>query len=236
MKGNNWWEFYLVRYLIGTVIGTLIVIALIFSPGSGINALFNISSANTLALSNIQTSHIILLGLSGFAYCYLASAPVLVFHATRSLFDRPFTRIILYIVYAMLAVFAVHRTFLPIKMNSFWVLFAIVLVQITCIVALIATKSLVSFYKRLTYARAIRCETEKTFQTHVTNEYVESYKHLREHGNAFLILVFEMLLGLILYNVATLPELVGTLLLWIVPGSFVWFLGTFLEAGIGEIF
>ena len=63
-------------------------------------------------------------------------------------------------------------------------------------------------------------------------EYVESYRHLREHGNAFLIVVFEIVLAICLWNLPKdeiqifAPIIVS---IWVLPGSIVWFVGTALE-------
>ena len=39
------------------------------------------------------------------------------------------------------------------------------------------------------------------FSDNYVSEYVESYKHLREHGNTFLIIIFEILLAIILFQI-----------------------------------
>lgn len=73
--------------------------------------------------------------------------------------------------------------------------------------------------------------------------FVESYRHLREHGNAFLIVLFEFWLGFVILfftNASTatkgifdsnqaIRNLVVIILLWIFPACIVWFFGNRLE-------
>ena len=58
-------------------------------------------------------------------------------------------------------------------------------------------------------------------------KYVESYRHLREHGNAFFIALLELLLGVALFY-SPVPWGV-ILMLWIFPTAGVWLFGTLLD-------
>jgi hypothetical protein len=64
-------------------------------------------------------------------------------------------------------------------------------------------------------------------------QYVESYRHLREHANAFSIILMEIVLAFVL---ASLPGRMWAVLVlvWIAPASFCWLLGTELEAKLTE--
>lgn len=77
------------------------------------------------------------------------------------------------------------------------------------------------YYGKLTKARAD--------SSLGSSEYVESYKHLREHANAFLIVLFEAALGLILYFSESLFTSIAVLVLWISPAAIIWFFGNLLE-------
>jgi hypothetical protein len=61
----------------------------------------------------------------------------------------------------------------------------------------------------------------------IGEQYVESYRHLREHGNAFFIVFLELLLGTALFY-SPFPW-VALLALWIFPAAGVWLFGTLLE-------
>ncbi len=67
------------------------------------------------------------------------------------------------------------------------------------------------------------------------DEFIESYKHLREHGNAFFILLMELVLALVLFSVEKTHIALLMALLWIAPACFVWFLGTYLELSIHKL-
>ena len=58
-------------------------------------------------------------------------------------------------------------------------------------------------------------------------EYIESYRHLREHGNAFFIVLLEFLLGATLFY-SPVPWSV-LLMIWIFPAIGVWVFGTLME-------
>jgi hypothetical protein len=85
-----------------------------------------------------------------------------------------------------------------------------------------------TFYLNLTEARAGRDNRAEV------REYVESYQHLREHGNAFSILLLEVILAAALYAADSVIRLFGLVVIWIVPATFTWFLGTWLERGFPQ--
>lgn len=68
-------------------------------------------------------------------------------------------------------------------------------------------------------------------------EYVESYKHIREHGNSFLIVLFQFLLAYPIFALVSRArdpaEVIGNLIIlviaWIFPASFIWMFGNKLE-------
>ncbi len=84
-KPSRWWEFYFVRYFVGTVIGFAIVVFLLFEPTSpfhGSNFL------DTATIKDLTAANILLLSGVGLAFCYISSAPILVFHALRSAYVK----------------------------------------------------------------------------------------------------------------------------------------------------
>lgn len=77
---SRWWEFYAVRYALGTVIGGVIFFFLC-STNPVLQQLIFGANVHTL-----NAPILILLGAYGLAFCYFASAPVLVLHTTRFFF------------------------------------------------------------------------------------------------------------------------------------------------------
>lgn len=243
-NNSRWWEFYLVRYFVGTVFGTLLVLLIVYSPDSGINRLldsnkFRMSGFN---INKFDLSYLWLYGFIGLAYCYLASAPVLVLHTVRAVFPR-----LILLVNSKMKIFVFAIIFSLIVCLLVWkwkemqdylggsytfaayILATIIIgFQIFLFMFLIKKNDMFKFYKNLSTKRS---EKEKL----VTTEYVESYKHLREHGNAFLILLFEIILCFIIYNSNSLFVFSSFLTLWILPASLVWFSGTYLESKINKL-
>jgi hypothetical protein len=70
-----------------------------------------------------------------------------------------------------------------------------------------------------------------------SNEFIESYRHLREHGNAFFIVILEIALAIPLYMIlglsAEMEKKVAFMLvvafLWLGLGMICWMLGNSLE-------
>jgi hypothetical protein len=69
-------------------------------------------------------------------------------------------------------------------------------------------------------------------QTSPVTEYVESYRDLREHGNAFESILLEiiLLLTLCVFN----ANFILVLALWISPAVVCWIIGTRLEYKISK--
>lgn len=177
----RWWEFYLVRYFVGTVCGTLIVLFLVLDKGSTVHQLITnqVPSVKDAPQGGIhwEATHLWVYGLIGLAYCYIASGPILFLHTMRGIFGGkgPFT-----------------------------------------------------FYQDLSKQRAKRSDSKQM------KEYVESYKHLREHGNAFFIVLCELILGFILYKGNSwIIAIIG--FLWILLPVTAWFIGTYLEKKLSDI-
>jgi hypothetical protein len=82
------------------------------------------------------------------------------------------------------------------------------------------------FYRRLSRRRAWSEGQQEVA------EYIESYRHLREHGNAFLIILMEVILAAALYAANTTVRFFLLVIIWIVPAAFIWTIGTWLEVGL----
>lgn len=237
---SRWWEYYLVRYFVGTVFGTIIVLYIAYNSD-----FYSKLFVNSLFENNkFEMSYLWLFGFLGLAFCYLASSPVLVLHAFRSVFlyskknniNRKQGRLkmiwngICKAKWRQLFLLYLVIPLIPLLFNftifSKWTVLTLViyLIQLLLVIIELYSNKVVHYYKELTKKRASNSKEK--------SEYIESYRHIREHGNAFLIILFELLLGLVLYHVNSLTELIFVLLCWITPASLVWFLGNTLESNL----
>jgi hypothetical protein len=86
---TRWWENYLVRYLMPSIAGVVIVSWLCSHGGDGLRELLFLPPsvkpmpANPSLQPRLDTISLVLLFLYGNLFCYIASYPVLVFHVTR---------------------------------------------------------------------------------------------------------------------------------------------------------
>lgn len=283
MNTGRWWEYYLVRYFVGTIVGTLIVIHISTQSDSFLhNVLYE--KLKTETDKNIEVSSLILYGFVGLTFCYLASAPILLLHALRSnlegniyanykkfqenlkklkqydpFLDPPelsaqdiieikrkkkircytnFSILVVIIIIAVTWFFSVTSGNLRFDWilflkehwakSAFWkvtlgIISVIIIfsVQIWYISYQLMRRDIFKFYKLLAYKRAR--------QVGALQSYIESYRHLREHGNAFFIVFFELILGFIYSTVSSVTTAFVYTLLWIIPACVVWFIGSYLE-------
>jgi hypothetical protein len=223
-------EYYAVRYFVGTIVGALLVAILNSEPGSpfeGRLAMLGDSNGATF-LGLVATL--------GFAFCYIASAPILTLHATRSHLRAPirgtnkypYTAFILIALPVAIATCALWKVLPP----AAAITLALVLgVQSALVLIAISTKFSVveNFYRDLATARAMVIHKKDEPPTSGV-EYVTSYRHLREHGNAFLIVFLEGILAYALLHSPTQSCAMVILAAWLLPAATVWFLGTVLES------
>lgn len=81
--------------------------------------------------------------------------------------------------------------------------------------------AITSFYHDLAQARSK--------DDPAVDEYVESYRHLREHGSSCAILILEFLLAFVLVS-ARQPYLAAwAVTLWLLPSIYAWIIGSLLE-------
>lgn len=227
---SRWWEFYFVRYFVGTVLGAIIVYVLTVSSDSALSA-----SLVPGVTKEIGYPHLLLLAAYGLAYCYIASGPVLVLHATRSVFaNRAQSSFRLWFVGTVIFGIAILLAITWVKNINFTSILVMVLAYLVLAIQVIPlffaflnrSENITRYYQNLSSKRS-----EATSDLS-RKEYVESYRHLREHGNAFLIVVFEIVLAICLWN---LPKdaiqifASAIVSIWVLPGSIVWFVGTALE-------
>jgi hypothetical protein len=226
-SNNRWWEYYAVRYFVGTVIGAGIVAAL--------NQLTSSPYASLLSsipqFKDASFKDIALFGAVGFAFCYVASAPVLALHAAREhlrfsqLKNRPLLSVL---CLTMSVLIAVSLSLCLVPTVPALVLASILSIQIFPLLCAFSTSfcEVETMYEHLSKARA---KGKGENPDYAIKEVVESFRHLREHGNAMLILVFELILAFILFQLPRPSSAIPILLLWLAPASSAWLIATIVE-------
>jgi hypothetical protein len=225
---SAWIDKYLLRYAPGTLFGAFFMAYLYFRR---VDFGFPINTA----IDKIALGSVFLVG--GFLFAYLASAPILVFHSTRSLhLRRGITkRTLVKQAISMVTVIA----FVVYLLMSFNVGFQLAFAAgcafgawfITLALAIYACRvrdDIFKFYRKLCNKRL----SEKT-------DIAESYRTMREHGNAFFVIFWEIFLASIILVGLKLKVVIGydnllfvTLsgaLLWVLPATMSWYIAGRIE-------
>jgi hypothetical protein len=252
---TRWWENYLPRYLMPSIAGIAIVNWLSSYGGNDLRSLLSLPSRGT----PIDTASLTLLFLYGNLFCYIASYPVLVFHATRVMdsSDGKWPKYLVldgYILAVVLVgcVFAFH--FVPPECR-YWPAFTTAFVVAALQFVRLGIVSSHQFSVRghedpvsepyfyayvLAHRRTLPAEkpSAETDDKKWREEFVESYRHLREHGNSAFIFLLELTLATLAYCVITKPGQSSThqlgalgllFAVWAVPSIFVHLLAQQLE-------
>lgn len=255
MEGRNrWWEFYAVRYAMGTLTGAAVVFAISIQLGFASPKLETVGPYEALAYMAI-----------GLVYCYVASGPILVFHAARfSVIRLAHKRSKPSLILSVFALGALaFGAFMAVYTSHVWLFLAAAFcaAQYICaLILIIDNKRIHEGYQLIASARASsRAEKQiddtqgHTKEMTTGNEMVESYRHLREHGNSFFILFLELvvagaaitLIGPdaakidlsntdLIHTLAAHEELIVALVLWILPPMVVWSLSLVIEYRFGQ--
>jgi hypothetical protein len=221
---SRWWEQYTVRYFVGAVAGVVAIY--------GLRQYAVLHETFTKIVPDVKDlGDALLLGSMGLAYCYVASAPILTLHAVRAVAqfeDQKQCEKLSRAIGALLVVSALCiwlvASWLPRPVFA-WLVMAFVLVPQLILVFKASRDGFSSthgFYKKLVSARKLDWQKGEDF--------VESYRHLREHGNASSILALVIVLGLVAANAGSPEQLVILLLLWMLPSAYCWLIGSVLEA------
>lgn len=234
-SGYRWWEFYFVRYAVGTIVGGVVFFFICASSppldGLLLGATFE----------KIDIGLLPVFALYGLAYCYLASAPILVMHACRfGLSER------LEVRYNTLLLFAIPGFGFLCLLHCLWQPLSTMLLLAALPAFLVWWMELVLLAKAFagtTHMLAFYRQLSEKRSEAGSADLVESYRHLREHGNSFMIVVFEVILGILIFTFTRSDPAIGIymqsaqvvsifaviMLLWIAPAASVWLLGTALE-------
>jgi hypothetical protein len=254
-RATRWWEYYLPRYLMPSIAGVVIVNWLSAFGGDGFRFLLSLP----IGEKPIDASSLVLLLLYGNLFCYVASYPVLVFHATRSMdfCDGKWpTHPLLdgYILTAVLAfcAFLFHWVspecrYWPAFMTAF-IVAAVQIIRLWVVLSRpfrakghVDPVSAAYFYAyELAHRRVTSADREEAEpdDTRWREEMIETYRHLREHGNTAFIFVLELALAALTYCVITKPgqssthqlAAIGWLFaIWAMPSIFVHLLAQHVE-------
>jgi hypothetical protein len=252
---TRWWEYYLPRYLMPSVAGVVIVNWLCSYGGDGLRSLLSLP----LGGKSLDTASLILLLLYGNLFCYIASYPVLVFHATRVMdsSDGKWPVYVLadgYVISVVLIVCVVFLRYVPPECR-YWPAFTAALivaaVQLIRLWIVFSHRFTVQghedpvssayFYAYvLAHRRTVLAEKpeNETKNKEWRKEFIETYRHLREHGNSAFIFLLELVLAALVYCVITKPGqssthqmgAIGVLFaIWALPSIFVHLLAQHLE-------
>ncbi len=276
---TRWWEYYAVRYLMPSVAGVAIVNWVCSYSHSGLRVLLSLPPTD----QRLDTASLTLLFLYGNLFCYVASYPVLVFHATRVLdfADDTWPHALPdgYIATTLLAVagflatlapedcryvaaFLLASLFAVVQLWRLWMIF-FSRIDVAGCHGVDGSPGMVSYAYGYSYALARRRgkSTETKTQTTATTgsadddldddeqvtttrrvlwhkDYMDTYRHLREHGNSAFIFLLELGLAALVYCVVTKSgksaeqqlSAVGILFaIWAIPAVFVHLIAQHLE-------
>jgi hypothetical protein len=234
--GMRWWENYLVRYLLGNIVGAVIV-GYYFNHKLHWNDLA-IGGKDDIVDSSTK---LIILGVLGFAYCYIASTPILVLHAGRHLIIKKDDKKRNWLFFSLLWISIVTLIILLIIVSPEIINYLNKL-NFTCIDVCCYGGCILSILT-IIYVWVIACKIvkfknnketgfrflEKLSKRRIENkDFRDSYSHLREHSNAFFIVLFELILLpiFLLSEYKFLPLIIA---LWIMPAALIWWYATWLE-------
>lgn len=285
----RWWENYLVRYLMPSIAGALVVNWLVSIAGCDFRHLLLLD----LGKDGLQTQTLVLLFLYGNLFCYISSYPILGFHVTRvidfeggywkrkPLVDGYILTLVLSIVvlltspnvgstrfyqllpYILVSIFSglqIYRIYLGMEQVSFDGLtgkiskifaYTYSISRRRGVVEETVTTKQTSKNQQVSQSRQISqnledenddsFDEEKEWQkkSRWRREVIDSYRHMREHGNSSFIFILEITLAGLCYFILVANEernalfklaSIGVLLvIWALPAMFIHFVGQHVE-------
>ncbi len=253
-SGGRWWENYAVRYFMPSVAGSAIVLWLSSVDTTGLGKTILLPPEG----GSLDTADLVLLFLYGNLFCYVASYPVLGFHATRaldfgsdgeptSLLVNAYVWTMVLCLAAFLIAWGAHQGQSNIPCFLLAGVFALyqVLRISTAMRRVKAELHDRENYRSMTYDFGERlakkrtgCSNDSLMVERWRDDYVETYRHLREHGNSAFIFFLELVLASLIYSIVAssesefqdlMPDIGILLALWCVPAVFVHWVGQQLE-------
>lgn len=240
----RFWEFYSLRHSIGTVFGALILFFLVKQ---------NAPLAKLIFVKEGEPIDLIQVGIflaTGLVYSFIASAPILVFHTGRFLMPKTNTSVFSskktkakflasILIFPVLFALSSSMPWIP---RMWFTLICFLASAMTISQFMIVSKcsaqrsELFLFYQKLSQKRAA-----------ATGGIVDSYRHLREHGNAFSIVFLEILFAVMIFaatisssisspgyhpnDYETISNLIIVVVVWITPAAMTWLIGCMIEQG-----
>ncbi|AMO75612.1 hypothetical protein [Pseudomonas citronellolis] len=239
---KNWWEFYGIRYAQGAVTGAAIVYLLLSQNESLKRLLFLPDDPKDFGMA-----HLTLLAIYGLTFCYISSAPILVLHAGRGLLFKNAINPTPYkgILSRMLAMLAIPIG-IPLLLMTLKVIDSVgfgAICSYACILCMQALIIINIFGSKWGKSLKYYQEIIKKRQIIDNAEYIESYRHMREHGNSFLIVIFQIFLSFPLYSICSsgweTPKqtvyILATIFFWITPAAFIWGYATRIESNLQNL-
>lgn len=273
-SGSRWWEFYFVRYALGTLFGALLIQGMASADKRIAEFLFfSNSSATTQEVASVPLLGLPVLFAYGLAFCYISSIPILTFHAARTalwrthkndkyevIFSR-LTRIytqgkkveknLLSLIIMLLVLWPLtsgtiiaFQTFESGLISNSFVTYLLVITCLLVLTSQFAAVALLAFGRQKIYGNLKRLSKARENNEN-KGGFIDTYRHLREHGNSVAILVLEAILGASLIGIISHfsghPEIenelrsmaascFALLILWVTPGASVWFLAGWIES------
>lgn len=271
-SNSRWWEFYFVRYTLGTLVGALFVHLIAKANPEIEKLLFFAQTGSKESIANAPLLGVPVLIGYGLAFCYIASIPILIFHAGRMAFwgalgsagaqdDQQalrteskrwnkyeklsalallITAIGFFCKIVVISFPALERGFRDDEFVTGFLFISaslVVVLQVLTVFLILLRRN--AIYIRMKMLASAREENRNK------GEFIDSYRHLREHGNSILILILEAILGGcllgIVYTLTGNPEIenelrhIGSasfvlLLFWVLPGGCVWIFASWIEA------
>ncbi len=251
---SRWWEFYLPRYFMPCIAGVAIFSWLITLDGVEIRPiLFFIEDNKNLKLN---TASLILLFLYGSLFCYIASLPALVWHVTRflefkykkfNIIWNVFWMSIISIIVFLIMALVVSSLLKQVIFKDFYFYPSILIALLFTILQFVRLFTSMGISTPSYYENVRNISTKRALTECVEwrKEAIETYKHMREHGNSGTIFLLEIILGLLCYFVLKAPSLSNTghdqlsriailFFIWSMPAIGVYYLGHYTENQFSE--
>lgn len=233
---TSWFENYVIRYLIGTIIGfmcSVLTLAAIHDPNNLQTPL--IESIRRLKNGEISSTLFLIFSVLGFLYCYISSTPITIIHAARmlgALPARPWLKprtwwlswwLLLVISIAALVVLSLFRLSFPgIGLLAFIPALYIVFAQWAPLLATLQSSGKINQGKIYTtlhrafnegkcidsgkFSKYYVALARKRTQSDAAKDLRSSYSHLREHSNSIFIVLLEISLAALIVGLCLLMD------------------------------
>ncbi len=173
----------------------------------------------------------------GLTYCYVVSAPILTMHSLRAEIDFSLKKLWT-INGALIALLStafglVAYCVMKIDGSLFHGMSMIPVVMVLALQLVLIGSAARNRFARVT-AYSFQTASERAVARPYVAEYVESYRHLREHGNSFMLVILVILFTMATLSLRNLQQVAILVFVWIAPAALTWLLGMLLESRLPE--